>query len=525
MSNDLKSRLQDPGFTPAQRDFDALCELLTDPDRKLAELVERALARAGTAAAKHAQARFASAPARERARLVNVISRVAQSEPQPEFAASILQALDDSDAKTRRNAIIALGKIQAPDAEARLLALWNEAPIEQRRSLVEALGKIGGSASREFLNAVQSDDAELTRLLGRARLMLARTAQRETPGRILLDRKLPREQRLVFRCRAGLARILAAEAAAVTESEIRNPTCVGFRWSGTAAELLRVRTALDFGIVLKLEQARSEEESIARTLLRDDALGAMQAWTSGTPRFRLSFVAAGHRRAQIWKIAEHISKLSSAIVNDSTDSTWEALVSESQVLLVPTGFEDPRFAYRKADVPAASHPTLAAALARTAQVVTDDVVWDPFVGSGLELIERARLGPFKRLYGSDLESTALEAARQNLRAAELEAELTRADARRHHPPGITLVISNPPMGRRVARDGTLGVLLSDFLRHAFRVLVPGGRLVWLSPLDTQTAEAGKAAGFSVERLEAVDMGGFDAELQVLRKPGSLRRGG
>ena len=31
----------------------------------------------------------------------------------------------------------------------------------------------------------------------------------------------------------------------------------------------------------------------------------------------------------------------------------------------------------------------------------DDVVWDPFVGSGTELVERALAGPYARLLGSD----------------------------------------------------------------------------------------------------------------------------
>ena len=32
----------------------------------------------------------------------------------------------------------------------------------------------------------------------------------------------------------------------------------------------------------------------------------------------------------------------------------------------------------------------------------NDLVWDPFVGSGTELCERALLGPYRALVGSDL---------------------------------------------------------------------------------------------------------------------------
>jgi 23S rRNA G2445 N2-methylase RlmL len=180
--------------------------------------------------------------------------------------------------------------------------------------------------------------------------------------------------------------------------------------------------------------------------------------------------------------------------------------------------EDPRFSYRKRDVPAASHPTIAAALARVAGVQNDEVVWDPFVGSGLELIERALLGPYRRLIGSDLDSEALEAARENFASAGIrDAELVRANALEWTPEGVTLIVSNPPMGRRVARDGSIRNLLEQFTRHAYEVLRAGGRVVWLSPLPKLTASAAVRAGFEVARGPALDLGGFDAQIQIFRK--------
>jgi tRNA G10 N-methylase Trm11 len=168
-------------------------------------------------------------------------------------------------------------------------------------------------------------------------------------------------------------------------------------------------------------------------------------------------------------------------------------------------------------VPAASHPTLAAALARCAGVRADDVVWDPFVGSGLELCERGLLGPHRRLIGSDVSESALRAAGENLERAGLSAELSRGDARTMRPRDVTLVLTNPPMGRRVERSGALELLLLDFIANAARALSPGGRLVWLSPLPRATAAALESHGLSVERRGPVDVGGFDAELQLAQR--------
>ena len=83
---------------------------------------------------------------------------------------------------------------------------------------------------------------------------------------------------------------------------------------------------------------------------------------------------------------------------------------------------------------------------------------------------------------------------------------------------MSLVLTNPPMGRRVARDGSLGALLDGFVRNVARALRPGGRLVWLSPLAAQTARNARSAGLVVRDGPDVDLGGFSARLQLCERP-------
>ena len=205
-------------------------------------------------------------------------------------------------------------------------------------------------------------------------------------------------------------------------------------------------------------------------------------------------------------------------INDPSQRLWEVVATERAgsvgVELRPR-LEDGRFAYRVALVPAASHPPLAAALAEVGGVRADDVVWDPFVGAGTELVERALRGRYRELLGTDLDPKALDAARTNLAAAGVEARLWVGDACQEAPRGVTLILTNPPMGRRVQRQADLGALLERFVDHAARVLVPGGRMVWVSPLGRRTAARARAAGLVLEFEQRVDMGGFWAEIQRL----------
>jgi tRNA G10 N-methylase Trm11 len=144
------------------------------------------------------------------------------------------------------------------------------------------------------------------------------------------------------------------------------------------------------------------------------------------------------------------------------------------------------------------------------------VVWDPFVGSGIELCERALLGPYAELVGSDVDAAALDAARENLaRAGALRVRLEKGDARSYRPATTpSLIITNPPFGRRVLdRDGLFS-LFRAFLANAASVLSPSGRLVWVSPVGDVTAELAEISGLVVRMRRPVDVGGIPGEIQM-----------
>jgi 23S rRNA G2445 N2-methylase RlmL len=245
-------------------------------------------------------------------------------------------------------------------------------------------------------------------------------------------------------------------------------------------------------------------------------------------RYRIAWTEGGHRRAQTWDTARAIGRQAPEFINDPTASLWEFVVAGSDsssgadecvdVALAPRGLDDPRFRWRKRDVPAASHPTIAAALVRVAGVRPDDVVWDPFVGSASELIERALAGPYRTLIGTDIEAKAIDAARANLDAAGVRAHLEGVDACVFAPPGITLLITNPPMGRRTSRSPRVAEMLDLFLSRAASLLVPGGRLVWIAPWPARARQAATKAGLLLDWAQVVDMGGFEGEMQRWSKP-------
>jgi SAM-dependent methyltransferase len=285
------------------------------------------------------------------------------------------------------------------------------------------------------------------------------------------------------------------------------------RLTAPPAALFASRLWATLAIAFPLAAGDDLAAAVAQTLAAPPVLGVLRAWTEGPIRWRLGF-EHGHKRAVVWRAAQAVAAAAPDLVNDPTATTWDVVVDDAArtLALVPRRLDDPRFAYRVADVPAASHPTVAAALAWLAEARPGDRVWDPFCGSGVELVERSRRGPLRSLLGTDLDATALDAARANLAAAGVTAELATADARTPGPPGsIDLIVTNPPLGSRVQLDAA--ALLSAALPNLARALAPGGRLVWITPAPRRTTPVAEQLGLARRRSLSVDLGGVRGQLE------------
>jgi hypothetical protein len=536
----IEGRVRDAGFTPSVRDVPAIAALLAAEDEDLARDAERALVRVGPTLATVVRAVAQQAPPVARARLVRAVGAVATEGEDAGAVAWLVEELAEGEGKRARYAATALGKLRARagEAERALLQAWRgTAPTELRRALADALGKVGTSPSADALGAYETEDPELRRLVARALLRLGRTAARLEASAIDDRASLDRPWPVVFRCRAGLESLLVEElgpswsARAVEEGRVQGVL------RGPLSRAREARVAMSFALVVGPVTGDDEGALVRDAVAGDDAWRLLRTFTRGPVRFRFAFESGGHRRGFVHRVADEARALRPELMNDPTSSPWEVLVREldagrarppSKVRapaarmialeIEPRALEDERFAYRIADVPAASHPTIAAALARAAGLRVDDVVWDPFVGSALELIERARLGPYAALHGTDIDPAALEAARANLARAEVAATLALGDSTTQAPPGagVTLAITNPPMGRRVAR-GELAPLMDRIVHQVARTLAPGGRFVWLSPMPARTRARLEQEGLTIDLARTIDMGGFEAELQRARK--------
>ena len=289
--------------------------------------------------------------------------------------------------------------------------------------------------------------------------------------------------------------------------------------------IYQLRCFAQVGFVLGDVRAQSPEEAINPIALRiasNRTRDLLAAFTDGAFRYRIEMDPALGDAELVRKIGAEVHRFDPKILNDPKESPWSvdvfAAPGGASVELRPRLSPDPRLDYRLGEVAAGSHPPLAAAMARLAGSYVGEVAWDPFCGSGIELIERAMLGGASRVIGTDLSAEAIEIARKNFEAAAVpgvRGTFICGDFREYTKipelgiGGASLVITNPPMGRRIPIADMRGLIVNLF-NAAAKVLRPGGRLVFPNPLKLEAPER----SLRLISRNPVDLGGFECQLEM-----------
>ncbi|MEY5016589.1 MAG: hypothetical protein RIS92_2947 [Verrucomicrobiota bacterium] len=489
-------------------------------------------------------ATFNQAPPAERLRTVSVIRAVAvvfaqKGTPEQKKTAHqwIRSLLKDPAEKVRRYAVQALPKLGVNDSdETDLLSLWERpASVREQRAVTRTLERVGGEQTIQRTADCQSADARPAH-----QRLKANVARGSGSGNLALDTPLTKISgaRALLECRSGLETVLHQEIkehagcrfsfkttlasnqqhplnsdSGGVELTARNPFTLNQLldlrcWSSLAFPIARLPALPHRGAPLPVER-------LAQAAAAPEAFEILQAFTNGPIRYRWDFPARRISGTLATRLAEAVHAKRPELLNDPRAALWELRVRETPnsvaVDLLPKFRPDPRFDYRKGDVPAASHPPLAAAIARLAQVGSHpfhaaERIWDPFCGSGLELAECVLRNPPTLVLGTDLDPKACQIAQANVASVhskisrdshpQTETRFECSDFRDVLNLGIpeqslTLIVTNPPLGKRVPQK-SLQDLIHTLFQMAVRLLVPNGRLVLVNPCRNWKPPAGLA---------------------------------
>lgn len=444
-----------------------------------------------------------------------VFSESAPVDQGREVRAWLRSLLTDPAEKIRRYAMNALPKAGAGrEEETGMLALLRSTQNErEKKFLAGALEKIGGAETLAVVRGVLPQTEQKAR---------AAVARSESPGAVRMDRMLENIDgvRIHLRGRRGLEGVMRSEVEVQGKFrvlEMRDGlVAVEPKVPFLLADIYALRCFGTAGFFL----GPARPDSLAGVMTSPLARKILSAFTEGPVRYRLDFVSKGHQRGAVRELANRVYALCPEILNDPRSALWAMDVYSAArgetVELRPRCAPDPRFAYRLKDVPAASHPPLAACMAWLGGRA--EVVWDPFCGSGVELIECAIRCGVRKLTGTDRSPDAIAIARTNFEASgvAVAADFVCCDFRKHvpiaGPASVDLIVTNPPLGMRVPIRNLRG-LISDLLAVAAVVLKPGGRLVFVNPVRMENPHP----LLVLKSRQTVDMSGFDCRMEMYLK--------
>ena len=292
-----------------------------------------------------------------------------------EVRAWLRSLLDDPEEKVRRYAMNALPKVGAGrEEESELLDLLRKTDIGREKKFVaDALDKIGGeqtlAATRGLLPQTEQ----------KARAAVARS---ESPGAIRMDRVLENFEGVAvyLRGRRGLEGTVRAEVEAGHRFRVLDQSeglvVIEPAAPFSLADIYRLRCFGTAGFFLGASPGAANGP--AELMTSPPALRLLGTFTDGPARYRIDFVSKGHQRGAVRELANRVYALCPEILNDPRSALWAMDVHSTargeSVELRPRLVPDPRFAYRLQDIPAASHPPLAACMARLAGKMEEEIV-------------------------------------------------------------------------------------------------------------------------------------------------------
>lgn len=138
---------------------------------------------------------------------------------------------------------------------------------------------------------------------------------------------------------------------------------------------------------------------------------------------------------------------------------------------------NPRFDYRKEVISNSMQPYVAATMLELAKPYMADYarVIDPFVGSGITLIERCLMKPTRFALGVDIYARGLEAAKRNAKAANTPIHFVNKDALRFVPTELfDEIITDMPTYAQMRDKKELTDLYDHFFERITRLVKSGG---------------------------------------------------
>ena len=454
--------------------------------------------------------------------------------------------LQHSDAKVRKNACGIIGEIgDAEYLEPLYSAYEAEEQLFVRSSYVLSIGNCGGEADAARLQKILED-------------LTAKEKASEDPNSLMKDEKHFNEEKL------ALTRAIAKLSPPVAHifKGFENPvpmvlTAMNDQFQVTAQELKdkSIDAALvSDGILIKekdinkvfgcrtfyelllpLEHCKNlkfDYKEIAAAIIKSDAVKLLNQCHEGdgiTPFwYRVEFKTINYSRERgefVKNLSRELDEISKRKLRNSTSSyEIEIRVVEMKhrisVFIKLFTVKDNRFAYREQKVPASINPVTAAIVMKAIGkwLKPNAKVIDPFCGAGTMLIERAKSKEFGTLTGIDIFNSAIIAATQNSKLANVKMNLVNEDILEFSTYEVfDEMITNMPFSSRAGANDFDRNLYRNFINRIPQLIKPGG-LAFLYTVERNLLQESLRGNSKLQLMDEIkfESGGLTPHLYIIK---------
>jgi len=318
---------------------------------------------------------------------------------------------------------------------------------------------------------------------------------------------------------------IRARAGHANQSVVARTGAVTFMYAGAISQLniLKITTAIYGSVVFNVPRPKAllGHEHLSRLIKICNSV-----LDSARPQFNtIGLDAAGDDSSVMQRLMQELARLLGLESSDGrgdlnlrirrprVEEGWEVLI---RLTPRPLATRD----WRVVNYKGAVFAPIAYAMAGLTHPSSDDRVLNLCCGSGSLLIERAAYGHAAALEGCDISAEALDAARQNLAAADVSAVLSDSDAR-HLPyadKSFNVLLADLPFGQLVGSHQDNLTLYPAILTEAARVASPGARFAILShEKRLMTRLLTEQTAWVLEKSLSLNQNGLHPEITVLRR--------
>ncbi len=279
-------------------------------------------------------------------------------------------------------------------------------------------------------------------------------------------------------CREEIGHHIGAEGRLLP---LRSPGAVTFEYSGHAAKLSKLRTAVAVFQLLYFKVPHP------LTIIQGTHLNRLTAAISAiraSGRFSSFRIGAAGSDSDVFRKIKKTIVAQCGLENDEQGGQMSIRFRRSQlkpfgwdVLIRLTPLPLSARSWRVENMPGALNATIAAGMIRLMDPKTEDRFLNVMCGSGTLIAERAAICPAKAIIGVDVSREALEKAQKNLSRVK-PLSLVQQDAKQLslEDASVNALCADLPWGRLIGEKRDLERCYVDSLREMTRVCSPEGKL-------------------------------------------------